>query len=372
MSLDINWKALDDALARSVKNLLNAKFTTANFPSCLRNPEVSAFSLGTVPPEITLTEVTDPFPEFYEDEDDYDDGDDDKQSEEEETNQETHQEQEERRDSLGTLVNKGSPASGQMNTNTQQSGAHPQSTTLDLDDLEVSSVMSGPPPYEHHHHHHHPNTHVHTHTNSTTSAWEGTNLPYFHSAFAAQNSGIMSASGLSTPRPAWAGGSTGFSFPASETIRDRDRERRDSCSSSLGKRRRRRSIVNVTHAVTSNDTQLGIHIKYRGDIRIELKLELAVNYPSPAFVSLPLRMIVSDVEIDTTAVLAYIEKKVHFSLLDNKLDSPLKGAVIESHIGEADKVPVKDLEKVEKFVLSQIRKILETEVVFPSYYTFMM
>ncbi|KAL3468212.1 mitochondrial distribution and morphology protein 12 [Aspergillus heterothallicus] len=152
------------------------------------------------------------------------------------------------------------------------------------------------------------------------------------------------------------------------------------------------------------DFQVLCHAKYAGDIKISLTAEILLDYPMPSFVGLPLKLNVTGVTFDGVAVIAYIRKHIHFCFLspedaDALVGSPnsdrsqqksgmggggsdpkqkglglLQEIRVESEIGrkEDGKQVLKNVGKVERFVLAQVRRIFEEELVFPSFYTFLV
>ena len=112
------------------------------------------------------------------------------------------------------------------------------------------------------------------------------------------------------------------------------------------------------------DIQVTVDIKYAGDITVTVQAELSVNYPSPSFITLPMTLRFSDLDIQTKAVIAYIKGQIHVSLLE----SPLRHMEITSELNHSDM----DTERVEAFMVQEIRKFVDTEIVFPSYYTFII
>lgn len=386
MSLDINWSSLDRSIANTIKTILNDRFAEAELPSILRNIEILAFDIGSVPPEITLRDIADPFPEFYEDESECLEEEDDDDGEEDKDEIETEADEEAIQDESGTMPLGTSPEQQRLRRRRSLSmdpvmmeTNHPQhhqqrlhrlhedrGMMMMVDDLDTASQSSGPPPYDMHH------THRATHS---ASGWEGMNLPFFHSAFAAPNNRIVSASsGLSTPMLNTAGWSSTYQLhqhqqpqpplPISERARRTSRtsagRRDDSTTEGQSKQDARNK--------RPEDVQLEVHILYTGDIVVQLKVDLALNYPSPFFVTLPIDMTISELHIDTIAAVAYIDQKVHVSLLEG-LDNPIKDFKIKSRIGEQEKVSLTDVEKVEKFMLKAVQDMVEKELVFPSYYT---
>ena len=241
-----------------------------------------------------------------------------------------------------------------------------------------------------------------------------------------------------------------------------------------------------------NDVQIVAHVRYSGNVRVSLTAEILLDYPMPSFVSIPLKLNITGLVFDGTAVLAYVQeqvfqkvkrqqrkhkrglgqkgsemskedkekeddpneeeekenKRVHFCFLapedtqalypaaasskpndflpedgiengngnngnnhdrdtafgySNKTtgnnvakaspvfkstsqnhnivqvkgsdnNSPLHALRIESEIGQGEngKQVLKNVGKVERFVLEQVRRLFEEELVFPSYWTFLV
>lgn len=123
----------------------------------------------------------------------------------------------------------------------------------------------------------------------------------------------------------------------------------------------------------------------------------------PSFVGIPLQLNITGLTFDGVAVVAYIRKRMHFCFLspedaetltsdifhtDTSSTPPKVGPVkrvgttggllqeikVESEIGRKGdgKQSLKNVGKVEKFVLEQVRRIFEEEFVFPSFWTFLV
>lgn len=144
------------------------------------------------------------------------------------------------------------------------------------------------------------------------------------------------------------------------------------------------------------DFQVLCHVKYSGDIRLCLTAEILLDYPMPSFVGLPLKLNVTGVTFDGVAIVAYIRRHVHFCFLAaedaaalfgddhgggdggggdrERSGGLLKEIRVDSEIGrkEDGKQVLKNVGKVERFVLAQVRRIFEEELVFPSFWTFLI
>jgi distribution and morphology protein 12 len=114
----------------------------------------------------------------------------------------------------------------------------------------------------------------------------------------------------------------------------------------------------------------------------------------PSFVGIPVKLNITGLSFDGVAVLAYIRKRAHFCFLspedahaaigaegneeshssDMKMGGLLHEIKVESEIGQREngKQVLKNVGKVEKFVLEQVRRIFEDEFVYPSFWTFLV
>ena len=150
-----------------------------------------------------------------------------------------------------------------------------------------------------------------------------------------------------------------------------------------------------------SDLQVVTRVRYAGDVRMTLTAEILLDYPMPSFVGIPLKLAITGLTFDGVAIVAWVKTKMHFCFLDPEdaatlvgdtaldvnsgekrgkdgaptgLLGPLREIHVESEIGrQADgKQVLKNVGKVEKFVLEQVRKIFDEEFVFPSYWTFLV
>ncbi|KAI0882263.1 uncharacterized protein GGS22DRAFT_49746 [Annulohypoxylon maeteangense] len=162
-----------------------------------------------------------------------------------------------------------------------------------------------------------------------------------------------------------------------------------------------------------DDLQAVFRIKYAGDIKLMLTAEILLDYPMPSFVGIPVKLNITGLTFDGVGVVAYIRKRVHFCFLSpedalaavgrddddddegeeggaqserpnsaggtrlpkkGKLGSLLQEVRVESEIGqrEGSKQSLKNVGKVERFVLEQVRRIFEEEFVYPSFWTFLV
>ncbi|KAI5864875.1 hypothetical protein GGS23DRAFT_467346 [Durotheca rogersii] len=166
-----------------------------------------------------------------------------------------------------------------------------------------------------------------------------------------------------------------------------------------------------------DDLQAVFRIKYAGDVKLMLTAEILLDYPMPSFVGIPVKLNITGLTFDGVGVVAYIRKRVHFCFLSpedavaavgyddsesdsgdgdsdsdegrprlqqkqqqqqqrkaSRVGSLLQEVRVESEIGhrEGSKQSLKNVGKVEKFVLEQVRRIFEEEFVYPSFWTFLV
>ncbi|KAL6298617.1 mitochondrial distribution and morphology protein 12 [Sparassis latifolia] len=166
---------------------------------------------------------------------------------------------------------------------------------------------------------------------------------------------------------------------------------------------------------TQPNLQMHLHITWNSNLRLTLTTSLLINYPSPMFMSLPIKLSVTGLLFTGEVVVAYegARRRVHLCILDEldpysplavgrvKRDTPpaagtptdadddtpgsampartgkplpigqrlLPSIYIESEIGQADKHVLKNVTRVERFIQDVIRKTVEEELVFPNFHT---
>lgn len=120
--------------------------------------------------------------------------------------------------------------------------------------------------------------------------------------------------------------------------------------------------------------QMHLRLEHSADMSMTLTTSLQVNYPSALFMSLPLKLVVTGLTIAADIVVAYSARKhrVHFTIVD---DEPGAGARIlpqlhiESEIGHADAHVLRNVGKVERFIVEVLRRTIVEELVFPNFHT---
>ncbi|KAH7889482.1 hypothetical protein F5I97DRAFT_1948056 [Phlebopus sp. FC_14] len=157
------------------------------------------------------------------------------------------------------------------------------------------------------------------------------------------------------------------------------------------------------------DIQLHLHLNWNSNLRLTLTTSLLINYPSPSFMSLPIKLSVIGLVFNGEVALAYegSRGRVHVCVLDeldpygpacrrerSQSSTPsdidddgggkregkplpvgqrlLPSILIESEIGQTDKHVLKNVTRVERFIQDVIRKTIEEELVFPNFHTLIL
>ena len=435
MSVDIAWDKVTqgpdgEVLAETIRDFIHSKFQQVQLPRFLKSVQVHSFAFGSACPQVEIKDVSDPLPDFYED-----DGSDDSNGSDEEQDQD-----------LTAALPAGLPAATARLQNAFTSMPSPTpSTAQDFQsrferaqgraplDGHVLEALSG---------------------NGTPGIPGGTsNFSYFHhlpmGGLSGTHTPLAIASGTpfspigwhhTTPHSAQAFPGSAHQVPQQSNapihsnITANDPSTRPSTATSLlaspdadpisnpasPERRpfRHQQAEKVSDDPTADlrspspitlpsqqsqpsDLQVVARVQYSGDVRMMLTAEILLDYPMPSFVGIPLKLSITGITFDGVAILAYIKKRMHFCFLDpedadtlvgdhvteeqkttaglkTKLNLDANGLIqeihIESEIGrqESGKQILKNVGKVEKFVLEQIRKIFEEEFVFPSFWTFLV
>ena len=153
--------------------------------------------------------------------------------------------------------------------------------------------------------------------------------------------------------------------------------------------------------------QLHLLVSWHSDLRLTLTTSLRINYPSPLFMSLPIKLSVTGLVFEGELAVAYEGgRRVHLCVLDGldpygpsaRRSAGSQGSTpsdpegedahaakplpvgqrllpeifIESELGQADKHVLKNVTRVEKFIQDVIRKTVEEELVFPNFHTLVL
>lgn len=386
MSVDINWEALTggsdgEALAETIRDFIHERFQSIALPKLIRSVAVHGFEFGQIAPEIVLKDIGDPLPDFYETDD-----------------------EEPAQDLADDHDADTSPAVRQPPSRHLRGidGSRRQSELDILDRSGTGGLTRGATPG----------------VLGTTS-----NLGYFHLPLSA---GLP---GTQTPLAAVAGAR--FSNGQAAAQHQQPHHHHADSFSSVSRSSAATPSSSQEHAYhdqtpgsavsddhdesaqlprhdhpekSPEDTQIVFHATYAGDIKLSLTADVFLDYPMPSFVGIPLKLKITGLTFNGVGILAYIRKRAHLCFLspedaealvggeptfDEHDDQPhntgptektktvgnlLEDIKIESEMGETEsgKQVLKNVGKIEKFILEQVQRIFEDEFVYPSYWTFLV
>ncbi|KAL5614946.1 hypothetical protein BROUX41_005014 [Berkeleyomyces rouxiae] len=430
MSIDLNWETITggpegDALALRIRDFIHDKFQTVPLPRFLKSVKVHSFAFGDIAPELELKDITDPLPDFYED------NADDSESEEDEQDPVSDSEHEGRR----------RPTIGGRDAEERFRDG------LSINDSQYWRATTPGVPGGTSNMHYFQQTHL-------GASWSGAHTPLaavagahlsgpWNGGAAVAGSSFDAAGGLhKAGRGAQAKSSLGADAApgshsrapsigsvvsaADEALLGELREARaagdeesDVAGSQAGSKKNGEETREESDSDSlpryreprPEDVQLVFRIRYAGDIKLLLTAEILLDYPMPSFVGIPVKLNVTGLTFDGVGVLAHIRRRVHFCFLSPEdalaavgpdsveLDGALAGAAsqpatqagagahrgkkfggllqeirVESEIGEREsgKQSLKNVGKVERFILEQVRRIFEDEFVYPSFWTFLV
>jgi distribution and morphology protein 12 len=391
MSVDLQWETLTSGVegqqrAEKIRSFIHDRFQAVPFPKFIKSVQVHSFSFGTVAPDIEIKTICDPYPEFYEQDDE--DGDESDSADEHDEEYLLKLERERRRRERKN-EDRDSVITG---TSTQPP---PYTPIPGFRGAGIADAFPGRVGV----------------TGVTTPLFtpmppggSSSNLHYFHSA-------LSFGTGTSTPAlsafqqptqntpsklqthtlstPASNGSYPSPTSPADEgpsplpqfsdlNMKDKEPETREDRSRSFSGSLPRQ--MPRLREPRDEDTQIIARVRYAGDVRVEITCELLFEYPVTNFVALPVKLVITGCTFDGLACVAYIRRRAHFCFLDEDPEggdsasgesvgkSLLKQINVESEIGEKGKGKqvLKNVGKVERFVLEQVRRIFEEEFVFPS------
>ncbi len=432
MSIDVHWDSLTGGadgreLSEAVRRFIDDRFQQIELPRFIRSVRVHSFDFGSIAPEIELKDICDPLPDFYEESDDEKSEDAKSESsygdagaavndrtlgerERNDTKGKRRQDPDGRARELPRQDNPRRPAtidtrlpglrSGYANDHPGSPlfpGGHIQGipggtsnmsyfhlplgaglsgTTTPLAAVAGAQYQTSWPDHGHHEPQEIRGQPGNQHTPSAISSGEPSVADVSSRPSSKQQSGATKPSfGTETEaaRRTEAGRETSPTRPHSPRIRTKSVE----------------------------DIQIVSRVSYAGNVQISLTAEILLDYPMPSFVGIPLKVNITGLAFDGIAILAYIRKRVHFCFLSPedaetmvggepdgrdaahgdvaKYPRPRMGGLLEEmkvecQIGEVEngKQVLKNVGKVEKFVLEQVRRTFEDELVYPSFWTFLV
>ncbi len=395
MSIDINWDSLteeDHANFNSkIRQFLDDQFKKISLPPYIKDVSVENFTLGHLPPEITIRHIGDPFKEFYDDEDD-----DDSQSDAESANANSQQ---------NSRLNNGRPMSRQDSTSVASSISEqlpPYPYPAGINDLRPTSpsiLGLGPAGA----------IGTMSHTNPMLSVtgvgnpYKNFSTPFMPGVRTPLHTRMNTPSNMDEDLRTARNNQNPY-FNSDYTIRSQNQNEQAESNNDIENNEDNQEKMN-----RSDDVQVILEICYKGDMKLELTALLLLNYPSPSFMQLPVKLRVTGVEIRSMAVLAYTKTPVSPSSSDNEDNNPesgdspeyskqfhfsflcdidvagdgsappkkdridiIKSMHIESEIGDyqGHGSVLRNVGNVEKFLVEKIRSIIRDELAWPGWITF--
>ncbi|GAA97546.1 uncharacterized protein L969DRAFT_43032 [Mixia osmundae IAM 14324] len=396
MSVDIAWDQLDSSLSSKIVDQLNRSFASVTRPSFLGPVDITSFAFGDVQPDVQLVDIRDIYSDFLVDSDD--DSTSDSASDE----------------GVNSFERSGRSDSGRLSLSRSAPSERPGLMSRaassvaggGMDRGSVKSVITRPMPGFSRgasllNVHHTPSSHAHPHETQVHSP--GDQRGYF---------GPQLEAHAHRPSPlidslTWSDDGDGRD---DESVRHAyvPQRRRSTSDYRTSPDMDERDVQEEETGSPHTSLQLHLQITYSGSMRISLTTSLLINYPSPFFMSLPLSLKVTGLAFSGVIVLAYesstrtrynsrgrrrqARKRLHISLLDPTHDTApdasissssggrlrtesvqasrirarpgerlLTDLVVESEVGEASKHTLRNVAKVEAFILDVARKTLEDE-----------
>ncbi|KAK4147830.1 uncharacterized protein C8A04DRAFT_8709 [Dichotomopilus funicola] len=473
MSIDLNWETVTGGpdgqeLADGIRDFIHTKFQSVPLPRFIKSVTVLDFQFGAIPPDVELKDITDPLPDFYEDNVESDLASDDSDDEEDAASSAPPTPGERRRRAEAEIFGNSArspshlpphlmfggpsgPGAGNLRNGVTTPGIPGGTSNLHYFHSHLASGLSGTQtPLAAVASAHHLNTanwlegHGHGHSVSVPNLRGYPNMGGVNHEISPQPVPVHnrnpSQSSVSIAEFSVAGGNLGPPSPANLTVpslrekhsvstlaptsagtsrppaRDRvalmgsavgDDDDDDNHPSQPQQQQAKEDDNNPRlRERRIDDMQAVFRIRYAGDVKLLLTADILLDYPMPSFVGIPVRLSITGLTFDGVGVLARIRKRLHFCFLspedavaavgnddgeedeagpgggsragggpgNTKLGGLLQEIRVESEIGqrESGKQSLKNVGKVERFVLEQVRRIFEEEFVYPSFWTFLV
>jgi distribution and morphology protein 12 len=119
-------------------------------------------------------------------------------------------------------------------------------------------------------------------------------------------------------------------------------------------------------------------LTHTSDLTLTLLTSLTVHYPASVFMSLPLKLSITGLQLAADIILAFDGEKnrVHLTILDEGDEEGVPVGMrllpemrIDSEIGHSDAHVLRNVGKIERFIADVVRKTLVDELVFPNFHT---
>ncbi|TFK90297.1 hypothetical protein K466DRAFT_485010 [Polyporus arcularius HHB13444] len=336
MSIDLEWNRLDSSLASTLVDLINRQLASTPRPSFIGPIEVTSFDFGTNAPDVELVDLRDIYRDFLEDDEDDEDGD---------------------------------------------NGAPPVKVTEFSDDEDFEWVSR----------------------KAVRGKGIGEDGPAYHLLPPHMRYGMSPGMGgmgmgmdmlnstpfLRSPRDIWSPAAKRTPPMLERTVSNEPLLSESPPSTD--------PEPPVPTPPQHPNLQSHLHITWHSNLRLTLTTSLLINYPSPMFMSLPIKLSVTGLLFNGEVVVAYEGERKRRDTpssagtpVEAEDEAPggnggaragkplpigqrlLPTIYIESEIGQADKHVLKNVTRVERFIQDVIRKTIEEELVFPNFQTFVL
>ncbi|CAL1705466.1 unnamed protein product [Somion occarium] len=382
MSIDLEWNKLDSSLALSLVDVLNRQLANTPRPSFIGPIEVSSLDFGTTAPDVELVDLRDIYRDFLEDDEEEDvDKEPIKVTEGPGGEDEDGFEWVSRKAARAQTIAEEIPAYSLLPPHMRYGQGRPQDMFASTPGLRSPRDMWTPAL-----------AHL-TELRPTYPFAPGYASPMFRS---------MSAGAFRPPLA-----------PALSHSHMPDVTPDKSLSSE-------EETPTKAKPPTQPNLQVHLHVTWHSNLRLTFTTSLLINYPSPMFMSLPIKLSVTGLLFDGEVVVGYEgeRRRIHLCIVDEldpycplatdrpKRDTPSSGGTppeddegitpgsmashnrqnkplpvgqrllptieIESEIGQTDKHVLKNVTRVERFIQDVIRKTVEEELVFPNFHTLVL
>ena len=327
MSVDLDWDSLTSELANSLVEIFNRQLSSATRPSFIGPVEVVSFEFGNAPPDVEVIDIRNIHPDFLED-DEGQDGNDDPVPKDQPTPP-TRQDQAHQPE-RGYSSQPPEPVEEESIEMEDNFEWVPRKALRD-NGLDQSYF----PPYPPHPPSHlpggvgraSPRTGVMDMFGSTPSPHHGV---YPGSPWSTGMSNLLDLRPMSYYPPSMAQGLRGSMYGGSmpdSRLGSRKQSPR-SGSPHLPTPDTQNPLGQGQDATTSSDSlpmkrehpnlQLHLHISWESNLRLTLATSLLINYPSPMFMSLPIKLSITGLVFDGQLAVAYQgeKRRIHLCILD--------------------------------------------------------
>ena len=387
MSIDLEWSRLDSSLASSLIDALNRQLANTNRPSFIGPVEITSLDFGTTAPDVELVDLRDIYRDFLEDDEEEEtEKDPVKVTEGPEGEDEDGFEWVSRKTARSHTSPEEIPAYSLLPPHMRYGPGRPQDMFASTPSLRSPRDMWNP---------------------ALSNLTELRPTYPYSSGYASPMFRSMTAAAAAF-RPPLSQSPMHISTPEKVSTPEIDEP--------LAK----------PNPQTHPNLQVHLHISWHSNLRLTFTTSLLINYPSPMFMSLPIKLSVTGLLFDGEVVVGYEgeRRRIHLCIVDDldpycplgtdrpkrerDRDTPSSGGTppddddvtpdsiqtmhartrqnkplpagqrllpsidIESEIGQADKHVLKNVTRVERFIQDVIRKTVEEELVFPNFHTLVL